>query len=551
MRGKLMEKRRSPVENDSQGYVRDADDLKNLSDLRGWTNKNTVRFAAPILFWVICASALLMVASRGFTEERDSPSELDAQLATALKRWGFTGEIEATLEKRLGRPVDKKLANLGRLLWFDKIGALHSDNSCSGCHSPSNGFGDTQSIAIGIQNNNLVGPHRTGPRNQRRTPMAANTAFFPKLMWNGRFSAISDDPFDNSQGFLFPPPEGTTKFPPNDPIVTQLLIAQAHIPPTELTEVAGFTGTKGTIDPRFDVFDDGLGSPVPPPDSSGFRNEPIRQAVLKRLNASPAYRNLFGESFPEVAHGAPIDFSMFGRAIAEFEFTLTFANAPIDRFARGETEAMSTEEKEGALLFFGKARCVQCHAVAGHSNQMFSDFTNRVIGVPQIAPFFGLKKGNTIFDGPGEDEDFGTEQITGDPADRYKFRTAPLRNLALAPAFFHNGSFTRLEDAVRHHLNVFDSARNYDPRSAGVAQDLTYRLGPIEPVLERVDPLLARPINLSRDEFKDLVTFVRHGLLDPRAKRENLCKLVPDAAPSGMTLAIFEKCREEDDDEDR
>ena len=74
---------------------------------------------------------------------------------------------------------------------------------------------------------------------------------------------------------------------------------------------------------------------------------------------------------------------------------------------------------------------------------MFSDFKNRVIGVPQIAPFFGAEKGNVIFDGPGQDEDFGLEQITGDPNDRYKFRTAPLRNLALAPAYFHNGAYTR------------------------------------------------------------------------------------------------------------
>src|SRR6201997_3914502 len=147
-------------------------------------------------------------------------------------------------------------------------------------------MGDTQSIAIGIQNNSLVGPHRTGPRNQRRTPFAANTAFYPNLMWNGRFSATSGNPFDNSLGFLFPPPEGRTSFPPNDPIITHLLIAQGHMPPTEMVEVAGFTGTWGTIGPEFDQFDDGKGSPVPPPDDSGFRNEPIRQAVLARLNAN-------------------------------------------------------------------------------------------------------------------------------------------------------------------------------------------------------------------------------------------------------------------------
>ena len=144
------------------------------------------------------------------------------------------------------------------------------DNACAGCHSPTNGFGDTQSIAIGIQNNNLVGQNRLGPRNQRRTPMAVNTALFPALMWNERFFAVSGDPFDNSGGFVFPPPEATTRFPPHDPVIKVLLQAQSQLPPTELTEVAGFTGTAGTISPQLDQFDDGKGSPVPPPDASGY-----------------------------------------------------------------------------------------------------------------------------------------------------------------------------------------------------------------------------------------------------------------------------------------
>src|SRR5215813_14178695 len=167
-------------------------------------------------------------------------SGIDSGLQDTLAQLGFTGNIQAQLTTRLGRQLNQQLANLGRLLWFDKAGGLHDDNTCGGCHSPTNGFGDTQSIAIGIQNNNLVGPDRTGPRNQRRTPMAVNVAFFPKLMWNGRFFAPSGDPFDNSQGFTFPPPEGTTRFPANDPIVKHLLIAQGQLPPTELVEVAGF-----------------------------------------------------------------------------------------------------------------------------------------------------------------------------------------------------------------------------------------------------------------------------------------------------------------------
>ncbi|MBL0125019.1 MAG: hypothetical protein IPP88_20665 [Betaproteobacteria bacterium] len=177
---------------------------------------------------------------------------------------------------------------------------------------------------------------------------------------------------------------------------------------------------------------------------------------------------------------------------------------------------------------------------------MFSDFKMHVAGVPQIAPEFGVSKSNMIYDGPGEDEDFGLEQITGNPNDRYKFRSSPLRNAALQPAFFHNGAFTRIEDAIRHHLNVYESARQYDASRAGVDKDLRHRLGPIEPVLARIDPLLATPVRLSENEFNDLVKFVRDSLLDDGAKARELCPLIPKSVPSGLPMLRFQGCHRGD-----
>lgn len=459
-----------------------------------------------VIFAVVCGALLLTsIAAAHDQRALARGSELDQHLAAALQAAGFTGTIESTLEQRLGRRIDHELADLGRLLWFDTITGLNNDNTCAGCHSPTNGFGDTQSIAIGIENNGIVGPDRAGPRNMRRAPMAINTAFFPNLMWNSRFAALSGNPFNNHGGFLFPPPEARSlSYQPH------LLVAQAFIPPTERTEVAGFA--------------------VP------GDNDALRAAMLVRLNRSPAYRKLFGECFAEVKAGAPITFDMFGKAIAEFEFTLTFANAPIDRFARGERDALTDTEKRGALLFFGVARCVTCHSVAGEANEMFSDFQDHDIGVPQIAP----RLTNNSFDGPSANEDFGREQVTGNPQDRYTFRTSPLRNVALQPAFMHNGAFTSLEDAVRHHLDVMASARRYTPDSQHLAADLRGRTGPIEPVLARVDPLLATPIALTDEQIEQLVAFVRNGLLDPRATSERLRRLVPRAVPSGRPMPIFE-----------
>jgi hypothetical protein len=100
--------------------------------------------------------------------------------------------------------------------------------------------------------------------------------------------------------------------------------------------------------------------------------------------------------------------------------------------------------------------------------------------------------------------------------------------------------FTRLEDAVRHHLDVFTSARNYDAFRAGVAADLTLFRGPIEPVLARIDPLLGTPLSLTVAEFGQLVDFVRAGLLDKGAQREHFRKLVPEDVPSGRPTLVFQ-----------
>lgn len=338
--------------------------------------------------FVFCALLVFGLPASGQTDKNQRG--LDRRLRKVLRVEGFTGRVQSRVEQRLGRKLNPHLANLGRLLFFDVAGGLHDDNTCAGCHSPTRSFGDTQSIAIGVPNNLMVGPDRTGLSNQRRTPSVVNTTFYPNLMWNGRFASLSGAPFDNSQGFEFPLPERKTRFPPNDPIVNHLISGQAHIPPTELVGVAGFTGTKGIIGARFDQFDDGLGGVVPPPDVSGFRHEPIRQEVLKRLNGNANYRKRFGRLFPEVAAGAPIDFTMFGRAIAEFEFTQVYANAPIDKFARGSQNAMADSQKRGALIFFGQGKCSQCRAVGGQSNEMFRSVFPRL-------PRFSVWAGGTLF----------------------------------------------------------------------------------------------------------------------------------------------------------
>ena len=162
---------------------------------------------------------------------------------------------------------------------------------------------------------------------------------------------------------------------------------------------------------------------------------------------------------------------------------------------------------------------------------MFSDFENHVAGIPQLAPPFGMRTSNMIYDGPGADEDFGAMQISGDPADKYKFRTAPLRNIGLAPAFFHNGAFARLEDAIRFHL---DPTQPYNPAAAGIDRDLIRANGTAHRRVVLLDPTFRNGgIDLSESQIRDVTQFVKTGLLDPRAEKDASAASFRKRCPAG------------------
>jgi cytochrome c peroxidase len=110
--------------------------------------------------------------------------------------------------------------------------------------------------------------------------------------------------------------------------------------------------------------------------------------------------------------------------------------------------------------------------------------------------------------------------------------------VALQPTFMHNGAFVRLEDAIRYHLDAGRHASEYTP--SALATDLRGPMGPIAPVLSRLDPALRAPVALTDQELSDLVSFVAEGLLDPAARPVRLRHLVPQVLPSGAPALTFE-----------
>ncbi len=178
--------------------------------------------------------------------------------------------------------------------------------------------------------------------------------------------------------------------------------------------------------------------------------------------------------------------------------------------------------------FYGKAGCSQCH-----SGVFQTDHDFHAVAWPQVGPGKG--------DGGDGHEDFGRERVTGDPEDRYKFRTPSLRNVALTWPYGHDGAYAELRDAVEHQLdpvatlNAYDGSQLVLPSRADLdAEDLVLMNDPAR-VQAIADANELAPADLTADEIDELFAFL-HALTDPAML--NLTRDLPKAEdlPSGLPL---------------
>ena len=186
---------------------------------------------------------------------------------------------------------------------------------------------------------------------------------------------------------------------------------------------------------------------------------PTNQSVVDRLRKIPFYHRSFLEVF-----GGDVSIDRIGEAIAAYERTLLTPNTPYDRYLMGEKKALSPSAQKGFLLFKGKARCVLCH-----SGALLTDQSYHNLGVPQMGTL---------------STDVGRYAISHDPADKGKFRTSPLRNVALTSPYMHDGAFKTLKQVVDF-----------------------YNKGGGKSPFKTKDPLLL-PLHLTKQEKIELVDFL-------------------------------------------
>jgi len=317
------------------------------------------------------------------------------------------------------------------------------------------------------------------------------------LFWDGRLS-----------NFLgAPPPPPTASVAPG---VSNLLAAQARLPVLNRQEMRGEPGDR-------DVF----GAPNELAQFADSDSTAVRQAIMRRLLAIPEYVAKFTAAYPGTTAGQ-LRFEHAATALAAFQMqALTKTDSPFDRYLGRDDAALTTQQKRGGRLFFGKAQCSTCHngPLLGANG-----FANA--GVPQLGPGSAttppLDRGRA--DLPDQQQGY-----------RFAFRVAPLRNVELTAPYMHDGAFPTLDAVVRHYNDVPLTLTTYDVSQLDPALRPTYHgdAATTDSVLRTLDFRLQTPLHLTEGEMGDLVAFLK-SLTDPSAR--DLSALVPAAVPSGLPV---------------
>jgi cytochrome c peroxidase len=159
-------------------------------------------------------------------------------------------------------------------------------------------------------------------------------------------------------------------------------------------------------------------------------------AFEARLRALPDYRAMFEKAFPGEAE--PMTAANWGLAIGAYERVL-LTPAPFDRYLQGDTAALNAQAQRGLEKFMSFG-CAGCHNGVTVGGQMYQKF-----GITQDYWLATGSTENALLKG----RDKGRFHDTKDEADAFIFKVQQLRNVAVTPPYFHDGSVAKLDDAVR------------------------------------------------------------------------------------------------------
>lgn len=421
----------------------------------------------------------------------------------------YTALADSNLTDEDFRSSNTDQAELGRLLFYDKILSGNRNISCGTCHHPRHGTTDGLSLGIGEGGEGL-GPDRTSgsgsSRIQRRVPRNAPALWnlgakeIDTLMHDGRIS--KNNIYGN--GFNTPAQEWLPQG------LDSVLAAQALFPLTSETEMAGSNEEN---------------------EVAGAANDRIDNAwpiIAKRVRIIPDYANKFINAFDSVDTAAQINITHIANSLAAFiETEFRSTDSPYDRWLNGDNKALTTQQQRGYDLFTKKAQCQRCHTGALFSNHGFKALALPAFGPGRTRAFDPIPR------------DTGRMGESDNLSDAYRFRVPMLRNVTLTAPYGHNGAYPTLTAMINHHLNPLESRANWSVKQARLpdaewltAVDFIIREDKLEMQRQAAKVDISLPL-LNSDEIGDLIAFL-HALTGDKAKARDF--YIPTGVPSGLTI---------------
>ncbi len=165
--------------------------------------------------------------------------------------------------------------------------------------------------------------------------------------------------------------------------------------------------------------------------------------LLQRLRTEPIYQELFPKSFP--GSNDPVTLPHVTRALATFQRTLVSFNAPIDRFNRGDSSALSASARRGQALFTSR-RCAQCHGGTLFGGTSATSGT----GSPDVE-FSNTGLYNVGGTGAYPTGNEGLFASTGRIQDMGRMKVPSLRNVTRTFPYGHDGSVGSLQEVLDNY----------------------------------------------------------------------------------------------------
>ncbi len=167
--------------------------------------------------------------------------------------------------------------------------------------------------------------------------------------------------------------------------------------------------------------------------------------LLARLEADPAYAELFAEAFPD---SESVSLDHLTKALAAFQRALVSARSPYDRYTYdGDASALGESALRGRDLFFSEQlECFHCHGGFNFSDSVATASTAIVEQMFHNTGLYNL--GGT---GAYPEPNTGVFELTGIPEDMGRFRAPTLRNIALTAPYMHDGSIATLDEVLDHY----------------------------------------------------------------------------------------------------